>query len=285
MSGILLIDKPSGMTSHDVVAKLRKRFNTKRIGHAGTLDPLATGLLVLAVGPATRVLQYLHLEPKEYVFTVKFGQDTDTYDADGQIVRELPVPEDLDAKIRACLINFLGEIDQIPPMYSAVKKDGQPLYKYARKGQDVEREPRAVHVYSLEILGAFGDTVTLKCVCSGGTYVRSLAHDLGRLVGCGGHVTVLSRRAVGRFHLDDAVTIEKSSTEGLISLSQALDPMPVMRLKHGQVLVVQHGNALRVDSTPNGPLVALADEEGNVFSVARVGQNELHPECVLPLEA
>lgn len=287
MSGILLIDKPQGWTSHDVVAKLRGRLNTRRIGHAGTLDPIATGLLVLAVGPATRVLQYLDLEPKEYVFTVQFGQETDTYDADGEVVSTKDVPTDLGARIRASLIHFVGEIEQVPPMFSAVKKDGQPLYKYARKGQEIEREPRDITVYELTLTEPACEataTATLRCVCSGGTYVRSLAHDIGGMVGCGGHVTALRRTRVGRFSIEAATTIERAEVSDLIPLKDALEPMPLMRLKHGQAQVIQHGNFLRVDSAPNERFVALADEDGNVFSIGRVVENEIHPECVLPLE-
>lgn len=245
MSGILLIDKPTGFTSHDVVAKLRRRFNTKRVGHAGTLDPMATGLLVLAIGPATRVLRYIDLEPKEYRFTVKFGIETDTQDADGEAVAEKPVPSDLDSQIRATMIHFLGDIQQLPPMYSAVKVDGRPLYKYARKGEDVEREPRDITVYSLELEGgAQGDEATFRCVCSGGTYVRTLAHDMGQRIGCGAHVVSLTRTGVGRFRLEDATTIDTAEDRHFIPLVDALEPMPVIRLKDGQVRVIQHGNFL-----------------------------------------
>ena len=285
MSGILLIDKPTGWTSHDVVAKLRGRLGTRRIGHAGTLDPMATGLLVLAIGPATRILKYLDLEPKEYRFTVRFGIETDTQDADGETVTERPVPNDLDSRLRDVLIHFLGEIQQIPPMYSAVKVEGQPLYKYARKGQEVEREARDVTVYSLEIDSVSEVSAAMKCVCSGGTYVRTLAHDIGQMIGCGAHVTALTRTGVGRFRQEQATTIEAASPDDFIPLSEALEPMPVIRLKDGQARVIQHGNFLRFDNTPNEPLAALADEDGTVFAVARVVENELHPECVLPLEA
>ena len=284
MFGFLLINKPGGITSHDAVYAVRRALGTKRVGHAGTLDPQATGLLFMAVGPATRFLKYLDLEPKAYEFTVLFGTETDTYDADGQVVQEKPVPPDLEDRIRTSLINFLGEIEQLPPMFSAVKKDGKPLYKYARQGEEVEREPRAVNVYTLEVLSFQSPQATFRCVCSGGTYVRTIAHDLGRLVGCGAHVTALSRTAVGRFKIEQAKGLDDVGPQDLISPEQALDPMPVMRLKDGQVQVLQHGNFLRVTEAPNEELTAVTDEDGTFVCVARVLENELHPECVVQME-
>ncbi len=285
MFGLLLIDKSAGMTSHDVVYRVRRALGTKKVGHAGTLDPLATGLLVVAVGPATRFLRYIELEPKEYLFSATFGRETTTYDAEGGVVSESPVPHDIEARIRTTLIQFLGDIQQLPPMYSAVKKDGKPLYAYARKGEDVEREPRDVTVYSLELLSVEGNEAHLKCVCSGGTYVRSIAHDLGQLLGCGAYASKLRRTGVGRFRVEDGVSPEDATVRDILPMATAIEPMPLIRLTDGQLRLVQHGNFLRVDSAPSEKFAALTDEENNVVCVARVVENELHPECVVPLEA
>jgi tRNA pseudouridine55 synthase len=286
MFGILLIDKPQGLTSHDVVYRVRRALGTKKVGHAGTLDPLATGLLVVAVGPATRFLRYLQLEPKEYVFTVAFGRETTTYDAEGETVADNPVPVDLESKVRDSLVHFVGEIEQLPPMYSAVKKDGKPLYAYARKGETVERESRTVTVFSLELVRAIGPTeLEIRCVCSGGTYVRTLAHDLGQRVGCGAHVAALTRTKVGRFSIEDAIAPDEANEGHLLPLAEALEPMPVVRLTEGQLFNVMHGAFLRVQNAPNETLAALTDPDGTLVSVARVVENELHPECVVPSEA
>jgi tRNA pseudouridine55 synthase len=168
-------------------------------------------------------------------------------------------------------------------MFSAVKVEGKPLYKYARKGEEVRREPRAVHVYTLELLKVQPPIATLRCVCSGGTYVRTIAHELGKLVGCGGHVTALARTAVGRFTVEQARPPDEVGPEDLVPPEEALDPMPVMRLKDGQLQVLQHGNFLRVANAPNEGLAAVTDEDGSFVCVARVLENELHPECVLPI--
>lgn len=275
------------MTSHDVVYRVRRSLGIKKVGHAGTLDPLATGLLVLAVGPATRFLRYLDLEPKEYVFTATFGAETDTYDSDGETVREAPVPVDLEAQVLDRLVEFVGEIEQLPPMFSAVKTGGRKLYEYARRGEVVERTSRPVTVYSLELLPEprSGTELSFRCVCSGGTYVRTIAHDLGRAIGCGAHVSSLRRTRVGRFSLDGAVGPDEAVQEDLVPMAEALEPMPVVRLNDAQVYHVQHGNFLRVTDAPNEPLAVLVDESGQVVCVARVVENELHPECVVAMEA
>lgn len=209
MFGIAVVNKPIGITSHDVVSKMRRRFETRRVGHAGTLDPLATGVLVLAIGPATRFLQYLPLEPKEYVTTIKFGESTNTYDAEGEVTQTRAVPADLETKLLEVLGDYVGDIQQLPPMYSAVKKDGKPLYAYARKGEEIERELRSIFVDELELVSVEGDLAKVRLICSGGTYVRTLAHDIGEQIGCGGHVVQLERTRVGKFDLSLAKSIEE----------------------------------------------------------------------------
>src|SRR5579871_5087584 len=219
MFGILLIDKPLGCTSHDVVNDMRRRFQTKRVGHAGTLDPLATGLLVVAVGPATRFLQYLPLEPKEYDAEITFGKSTTTFDREGDITSEAAVPADLDDVIQAVLPSFLGLIQQTPPMFSAVKIGGKALYKYARAGEEVLREPRNVHIGEFQILNVQDDKIRARIVCSGGTYIRTLAHDLGQAVGCGAYLSDLNRTRVGRFDLSQAVPLKEASPAHLLPLA------------------------------------------------------------------
>ncbi len=284
MFGVLLVDKPIGLTSHDVVNRVRRLLGTKRVGHAGTLDPLATGVLVVAVGPATRFLQYLPLEPKEYVAEVAFGRATTTFDAEGDTTAEAEVPEDLDARIAAALPSFLGLIEQIPPMYSAVKVKGQPLYKAARRGEEVERAARRVHIATFETIAAEEGQRTMRVVCSGGTYVRTLAHDLGTAIGVPAHLAGLRRTAVGRFHESMTVPLADVSGTLLTSLGEALDPMPKLELTPGEVRSVREGRALARDDVPDGPFAALCDERGRVVSVARVEGKVLRPECVIPAE-
>lgn len=285
MLGLLLIDKPIGWTSHDVVGKLRRVLGTRRIGHAGTLDPLATGLLVVAVGPATRFLQYLPLEPKEYVGTFKFGEETDTYDAEGEVVEAATVPADLWDRVSASLGQFRGEIEQLPPLYSAVKQDGKPLYRYARSGQEVERRPRRVTVHEFEAIQADWPDVDVRIVCSGGTYVRSLAHDLGKVVGCGAHVAALRRTGVGAFRLEGACHPESASPDRLIPLATALASLPSLPLDATAAGAVRNGRAVASALFEEGAMVALIDHRGEIIGVGRAHGNEVRPECVLPIEA
>lgn len=284
MLGVLLVNKPAGITSHDVVYRTRRALGTKKVGHAGTLDPIATGLLVLAVGPATRFLQYLPLEPKEYDCTFLFGQTTNTYDSEGEVNGGSPPPTNLSVAIQEKISSFKGLIDQMPPVYSAIKKEGKPLYAYARKGEDVEIESRRVFIESFECLGVDGDRADFRVVCSGGTYVRSLAHDLGQALGCGAHVVELQRTRVGRFDVDESVEIEDITGDKLLPLSEALAPMPMVQLNEGQLERVFNGQWVKVLSEPPTNHVALLNLDGKVVSVARVERNVLHPQCVLPAE-
>lgn len=231
MHGLLLIDKPQGCSSHDVVRNVRRLYSTRKVGHAGTLDPLATGVLVVAVGDATKVLQFLFTDDKSYRATFRLGVTTDTFDAQGNVLQTLPVP-DMDAETIDRLCNrFRGDILQMPPMFSALKRGGVPLYKYARQGMDVERQSRQVTIQRLNILAVDGVDVTIETDCSKGTYIRSLVHDIGEAIGCGAHLTSLRRLRSGNFHIDQCHTLEhlehiddKGST--LLSLSDALGHLP-----------------------------------------------------------
>lgn len=284
MLGILLIDKPAGWTSHDVVAKLRGKLGTKRIGHSGTLDPLATGLLVLAVGPATRFLQYLPLENKRYRAWFRFGHATNTQDAEGEVISTSSLPPDLYTAIQQHLPDFRGSIRQIPPMYSAVKVAGSPLYKMARRGVEVERDARTVQIDTFELISLEGSDAEFVIECSGGTYVRTLAHDLGAAIGCGAHVRSLVRERVGKFELANATSIEAVSPSDLVPLTEALQPMPFARLSPREVALVRQGQTIAVRKSQIGPVVLL-DPQGQTIGIALPGPGGfLQPKIVLPAE-
>lgn len=209
INGVLLVDKGPDMTSHDVVAVARRTLNTKKIGHCGTLDPMATGLLILVIGKATKIQDLLMSEDKEYTGSLELGKTTNTQDAEGTVETECEVREFSEEEIRAAFESFKGDFYQIPPMVSAIKKDGVPLYKLARQGKEVVREPRFVHVYSYRI-----DGISLPCVdftvkCSKGFYVRTYAYDIGALLGCGAHLKSLRRTRSGKFDLERSVTFEE----------------------------------------------------------------------------
>lgn len=285
MLGILLIDKPQGITSHDVVDALRRRFQTRRVGHAGTLDPMATGVLVVAVGPATRFLQYLPLEPKEYVAEITFGVETDTFDAEGETVAEREVPGDLLPRVMTAKSRFLGLIQQLPPMFSAVKVAGRPLYKAARLGVDVERTPRTVHVARFDLEPLAPSVLHARITCSGGTYVRALAHDLGIAVGCGAHLSKLRRSRVGKFGEDDSVPLDMVQPNDLIPLRGALAPMPLVALDEGQSSRVRDGQRVGLADPPEGEICGLLGTDGEVIGIGRLVGNLVSPECVIPAVA
>lgn len=206
-SGVLLVDKEPGMTSHDVVAIARKSLDMKKIGHCGTLDPMATGLLMLVVGRATKIQDLLMSEDKEYVGTLTLGATTSTQDAEGEVVEEREVGDVDEEKVRAAFDRFTGKFEQIPPMVSAIKKDGVPLYKLARKGKEVKRDPRPVYVTSYEIDRMETPEIGFTVNCSKGFYVRTYAHDIGQELGCGAHLSALRRTRSGKFTLERAVKI------------------------------------------------------------------------------
>ncbi len=212
LDGVLLVDKAPGMTSHDVVAIVRRCLQTKKVGHCGTLDPLATGLLILTLGRGTKIQDLLMAEDKEYAGTMTLGITTDSQDADGQTVETKPVPELSREQIDAAFAKFHGDFYQMPPMVSAIKKDGVPLYKLARQGKVVEREPRFVHVYAHEIKDVRLPEIDFRVVCSKGFYVRTYAFDIGNELGCGAHLKSLRRTKSGKFTLEHSVTVDEIKT-------------------------------------------------------------------------
>jgi tRNA pseudouridine55 synthase len=232
IDGVLLIDKAPGMTSHDVVAITRRVLDTRKVGHCGTLDPLATGLLIITIGRGTKIQDLLMSEDKEYVGTIKLGQTTASQDADGAVVEEKPVPEITREQLDEVFNKFQGDFYQIPPMVSAIKKDGVPLYKLARQGKTIEREPRLVHIYGHEILQVALPEVAFRVVCSKGFYVRTYAHDIGQLLGCGGHLKALRRTASGKFRVDGVLTVEELRTLPLEEVKSRILSLPqVSRLR------------------------------------------------------
>ncbi len=225
IEGVLLVDKPTDHTSHDVVARLRGKLQMKRIGHAGTLDPSATGLLIMLIGKATKVSQYLMSADKEYVGTVKLGEVTNTQDADGEVLETRPVPDLSDEGVQSAMAQFKGDQYQIPPMYSAIKIDGVPLYKKARKGEDVEREPRFIRVMDFELIRWESPELDFRVHSTKGTYVRTLAHDLGDRLGCGGHLRRLRRTASGELRVDQATSLDELLAMPVTAIHQRLLPV------------------------------------------------------------
>ena len=214
MNGILLVDKPAGWTSHDVVAKLRGVLGERRMGHSGTLDPMATGLLVVFAGRATRAVSFSENHTKCYEAHLRLGLTTDTQDTTGETLEERAVTVTED-EVRAALPRFLGEIEQIPPMYSAIKVNGQKLYDLARQGREVARKPRMITIFDLTLTQNLGNgQYALRIVCSKGTYIRTLCHDLGQALGCGGCMAALRRTEASNFRIDEAVTLEDVQREG-----------------------------------------------------------------------
>jgi tRNA pseudouridine55 synthase len=251
VNGVLLLDKPLGMSSNAALQKARWLFNAEKAGHTGTLDPLATGLLPLCFGEATKFAGELLDAGKSYLATVRLGIVTDTADAEGQVLATHPVTA-TEAEVRAMLPRFTGEISQVPPMHSALKRDGTPLYELARQGIEVERQPRQVTIYSLDLLDWRGETFDLAVDCSKGTYVRTLAADIGTALGCGAHLAALRRTRVGSLDLADAVTLERIEATPLEARDSLLLPpdallaaLPVVALNGTEAARLLHGQPVR----------------------------------------
>lgn len=210
--GVLLVDKPPRLTSHDVVDRVRRHFGFRKVGHCGTLDPAATGLLVLVIERGTKLQNHMMIADKTYEGVMRLGVSTDSHDADGAIVAEKPVPQLTGADIEQAFAKFRGDLQQIPPMVSAIKHKGTPLYKLARKGKTIEREPRLVHIYDLRQLDFESPDIAFVCACTKGTYVRTLCHDIGETLGCGAHLAGLRRTRSGQFDVRDARPLDELLT-------------------------------------------------------------------------
>jgi len=225
IEGVLLVDKPAGLTSHDVVYRLRRKLQMKRIGHAGTLDPMATGLLVMLIGKATRISQYLISLDKAYEGEITLGVTTDSQDADGEVMETRPVPALTEDEVRAAMRHFLGDQYQTPQMHSAIKIGGVPLYKLARKGETVEREPRFIRVAEFALLGLAAPRLTFRLHCTKGTYVRTIARDLGEKLGCGAHLSALRRTGSGAFALAQCLPLAEIEALSLAEIEARLIPV------------------------------------------------------------
>ena len=269
VDGILLLDKPAGMTSNRALQIVKRLFNANKAGHTGSLDPLATGLLPICLGEATKVSAFLLEADKRYHFTVRLGEITDSGDADGEPLASRAVPADLDtARIEEALAGLRGEIEQLPPMHSALKHAGRPLYEYARRGIDIERAPRPTVIHALELLAFDGRDVELVVQCAKGTYVRTLAEDIGMALGCGGHVTALRRTGAGPFTDTDLVTLEALDAAvaehgpaaldaRLLPLDTALGDWPAVELGPDLSAFIRQGQAVQVPRAPTSGLVRL----------------------------
>ena len=276
ISGVLVVDKPVGLTSHDVVQIIRKGTNIRRAGHTGTLDPRASGVLVVLLGPAVRLSEYVSASDKRYQAVIRLGQSTDTYDAEGRITGGSSPVNITEDQFENELKAFIGEIEQVPPPYSAIKVKGKKAYDMARDGEEFDLAPRSIHVYNLDLLEWAPPEAVVDVYCSSGTYVRSLAHDLGEKLGCGAHLVGLRRTKSGRFTLRDAVPLRKlreSFDAGnwyqyLIPAAEALSDWPALELTNEQVEAVRHGIRIPSPALPStwargineqGELVALME--------------------------
>ena len=277
-NGIIIIDKPAGWTSMDVCAKLRGILREKRVGHGGTLDPMATGVLPVFVGQATRAVEFAENSRKEYVAGLRLGQVTNTQDTSGETLETHPVTASR-ADVEIALGRFLGEIQQIPPMYSAIKINGQKLYDLARKGKEVERKPRSITIYELELLEQVSETdYLLRCVCSKGTYIRTLCHDIGQALGCGGTLYSLRRTMAAGFTLDQAVTLEDVQAQGE-TLLRPTDSLfaehPVLTLSsEKKEKRVRCGNPITMPGIPDGTY-RICGQNGEFLCLSRAENGTL----------
>ncbi len=289
VSGVLVVDKPVGLTSHDVVQIIRRGTGIRRAGHTGTLDPRASGVLVILIGPAVRLSEYVSASDKRYQATIRLGSATDTYDSEGRVVSSASVDGITEDHFKKVLESFIGEIEQVPPPFSAVKVKGRKAYEMAREGEEVDLKPRKIKVYSLEILEWAPPEVVIDVYCSSGTYVRSLANDLGQALGTGAHLVGLRRTKSGRFTLRDAVPLRRLKEafdagdwyKYLIPAADALGDWPMLELDADQVELIRHGHRIPAEPgskgwvrgvTQQGDLVALLehDDETNEWQPRKV---------------
>lgn len=257
-SGLLLVDKPAGITSHDAVDRVRRSLGVRKVGHAGTLDPAATGLLLIGVGRATRLLRFLGDLPKVYEGTGVLGVETTTLDAEGDVVRESTV-QVTESALREAMASFVGPIDQVPPAYSAVKVGGEKLYRAARAGRTVEAAPRSVEVFAFDLIDFTTPRFDFLVRCSAGTYVRSLVADVGTRLGCGAHLARLRRTAIGPFLVEEAVGPDDPGP--LLPLERAVEHLPPMTLQEEEVMAASHGQCLGPTGIA-GPFRAIAPDGG-----------------------
>lgn len=280
IDGILLLDKPIGMTSNAALQTVKRLFHASKAGHTGNLDPLATGLLPICLGEATKISSFLLDSDKRYIGTCKLGVTTRTADAEGEVLETRLIDNLTESHVNEVLHHFMGEIEQIPPMHSAVKVNGTPLYKLAHKGMEIERKPRKVTIYDLKMLRLEGDELEIELRCSKGTYVRTLAEDIGEALGCGAHLSALRRTASGPFEIDQSVSLaelEHMAEDGfsvldalLLPIERALSDWPAVSLTDNSAYYVQQGQAVQVPKAPTSGWVRLHRQDGNFLGVGHI---------------
>lgn len=281
VNGILLLDKGIGITSNKALQEIKNLFNARKAGHTGSLDPLASGLLPICLGEATKLSSFLLDSTKRYEGICKLGEVTTTADAEGEVIESKPVPELSQAKVEAVLHRYLGDIEQVPPMFSAIKQNGQPLYKLARQGVEVERQPRQIHIYEICLQGQRADELDIYVKCSKGTYIRTLAEDIGRDLGCGAHLGGLRRTGVGPFSIENAYSLEQlveilkqgghaALDALLLPLEAALGDFPDIRLSDNGAFYVQQGQPVQVAQAPTEGLVRLYSPDERFLGVGQI---------------
>jgi len=294
-SGLLLFDKPAGITSHDAVARARRWLGTRRIGHAGTLDPMATGLLTLCIGAATRMAEYLTGLDKRYAAEIRLGVTTNTDDAEGEVTSHRQIPVLTDVQLSQMEARFTGELMQTPPQFSAIKKDGVRAYARARQGETVALEQRRVVIHALKLTrdAADGAVLHAQVHCGSGTYIRALARDIGELLGCGAHLQALRRTSVGGLSVDDALTEAQCAAlaeqgelaAALRPMDTALSTAPAVRLGEADARAILQGRAVRVQTTVDVPVCRVYGANGAFLAVGAVSGSRLKPVKVFSTES
>ncbi len=295
ITGIIVIDKPTGRSSNHVLQQVKRLFDAKKAGHTGSLDPLATGVLPICLGEATKVSSYLLDADKRYQVRCQLGVTTDSGDSDGNVVSEQAIPSLTKNNLLDIIPQFLGEQQQVPPMYSALKYQGQPLYKLARKGIEVERKARTVTIYDIQLLELTGDSFVLDVTCSKGTYIRTLVEDISHALNTGGHVTMLRRVAAAGYDLEQAITIEQLeqfAEQGqeildlqLLPTEEALSDWPSIAIDDEMVVALRHGQCIHVEQTYQQPQVRLFDTDKQFLGLGEMSENgDIAPKRVFVIQ-
>jgi tRNA pseudouridine55 synthase len=290
MDGILNINKPPGITSHDVVQQVRRLLKERRVGHTGTLDPLATGVLVVCVGKATRIAQYLEAGVKEYDAVLQLGVTTDTLDREGQVLETRTYTPADPSRVLSVLQSLTGTIMQTPPVYSALKVGGVPSYKLARQGKASPLQPRPVTIHRIELTRYADPFITIKVLCAKGVYIRSLCADIGEALGMGAHMVNLVRSRSGRFSIEDSVFLDQLArmpaediSRVLVGIDNSLDDMPSITVMGDDTKKILHGNRIRQPagaSSSENCLVRIHSEEGRLLALGKIGAGDVRPELV-----
>jgi tRNA pseudouridine55 synthase len=294
MNIVVNLNKDYNLTSHDAVTLVKRLFKTRKAGHAGTLDPIATGVLLVCLNEATKVTSFLSDLDKEYIMTAKLGESTDTYDAEGKVIKKFQISnfKFQIEEIKEIIRRFTGEIEQIPPMYSAIKVSGKPLYKLARKGIEIERKPRKVKIYSIEILKYQSPFLTIKISCSKGTYIRSLCNDIGETLGVGAHITELIRTKIGHFTIDNSAQLSAlpEKLSALHSIDSSLKYLPEIILEGDNLKKAQNGNPIFLNSENSllvtrysQSFVRLKNPEGKLFGIGKILNDSIKIQRLLNL--